>query len=104
MTNDIAIITGLITIFIIIGTVMPFINASFGSQVNEVDVDGMADSVGQGVELSGDVNAFQVFSSIMLMFFWTFGALPFWLDMIFIIFRVVLGMTVARNIWIGGGA
>jgi hypothetical protein len=50
------------------------------------------------------VTIWQVFISIGKMFFWTFGTLPLWLDSVFLMVRIILIVTIARNIWIGGGA
>ena len=104
MVNDITIITGIASIFIFLGLVIPFINAEYGTGATEIDMEGFEDDV---EELTGEspsiISAPGIFVSVLSMFFWTFGAIPFWLDGVFLIFRFTFFITVARNIWIGGG-
>lgn len=105
--NDIGQAVAIITIFIATGLILPFINEELGgNQQFNTNIDGLNDQVSQDVQdfnkLSG-INAFSVFLSVVSMFFWSFGALPFWLDALFVIFRIQLALLIARNIWIGGG-
>ena len=102
MVNDISIITGIITIFIFLGITVPYINAEYGTQANEVNVEGFESELAESAD-SSMITLPSILISIISMFFWTFGALPFWLDGIFLIFRIILGITIARNVWIGGG-
>ena len=113
--NDIGIIAGIAGFFLLLGVMIPFIQTGFDQTVTTNNVDAFEDSVGQGVEdsqdlsglsvLTGDVpSIFQVIKSALLMFFWTFGAVPFWMDTIFLILRFTFWITLARNVWIGGGS
>ena len=110
MVNDISIIVGIMTIFVLIGVCMPFVNESFNIQGSStIQVDNLQDQIGEDAsELTEDmsvrVNAFSVFASVAQMFYWGFGSFPFWLSAIFWVMRVTLILILARNIWIGGGA
>jgi hypothetical protein len=104
MVNDISIITGIIAVFVILGTILPYINAEYGVPDSFPDVDTVEGAVGDSTgSLGSVVSGWTIFGSVISMFFWTFGALPFWLDMIFVVFRITLALTIARNVWIGGG-
>jgi len=107
--NDITIIMTIVTIFVLVGTILPFVNSDFSqTSTGTYDVDGFERDIGQeldseGIEDVDDVSPVKVILSVLSMFFWTFGALPFWLDLIFLIMRIELIITIARNVWIGGG-
>jgi len=52
-----------------------------------------------------NVSLKSVIWSVVKMFFWTFGSIPTWLDLIvFLPLRIILALIIARNIWIGGGS
>ena len=95
------IITSICLLFVAIGIFLPIVNEAVGnadSTLNDANFDDEIDTDDLTV-----ASAWNIFLSVLSMFFWTFGALPFWLDAIFMILRVTLVMTIARNIWIGGG-
>ena len=100
MVNDVTILGGIILVFVLIGVTTPLINDEFGSSNPEHNVDGLIED---GVEPTV-LNASTFVGSVFGMFFWTFGALPFWLDGILVCIRLVFWFIVARNIWVGGGA
>lgn len=120
MVNDISIITGIIALFILTGILLPFVNSAFDISDSVDNLENfesqLRDDIGntrRNETISGIFGAFSagmqgvsflnIFFSVIGMFFWTFGALPFWLDAIFLILRIMLAMIIARNIWIGGG-
>lgn len=103
MVNDMTIIYGFITFFVLIGIITPYINEEFdtsypindASQLENLDTK----------EATSSISAFKVIGSVISMFFWTFGNLPTWLDLaLFLPLRVVFYLIIARNIWIGGGS
>lgn len=104
MVNDISIATGIITLFVLLGLALPFINSSFNETVTTNNVTTLENQIGEDINNTTSINAFTVLFSVLKMFFWTFGALPFWLDGIFVILRIILALIIARNIWVGGGA
>lgn len=101
MTSDTYIMTGIISSFIILGVVLPFINAEFGSTDVDLNVDGLTTNTGQSSTEGGLTQAtttgISVLLSVLLMFFWTFGAVPFWLEAILLIMRIVLVITIFRT-------
>jgi hypothetical protein len=104
MVNDISIIAGITSVFVLLGVFLPYINAEYGEPDSFPDPDVLEQNVGEEQTTVGSVvSGWKVLGSVLSMFFWTFGALPFWLDALFVIARVTLALTVVRNIWIGGG-
>lgn len=89
-------------LFIGVGFITPYVNSEFDSDYDSPDVDYVGEDLenydpsGIGI-LSGP----SVAGSILSMFFWTFGALPTWLDMIFLVFRVVFFFLLVDLFWIG---
>jgi hypothetical protein len=100
--NDISIIIGIVSLFVIIGAVVPFIESeySYDAGIDNPDDIGSIDS---DVDSPSSVTIIDVFFSVLKMFFWSFGSLPLWLDLILTIFRVTLALAIARNVWVGGG-
>lgn len=95
---------GIISVFVIVGIALPFVNESFeGTQEFNANTQGLQDQIGQDVNDVSSISIFTVLLSVLSMFFWSFGALPFWLDGFFVILRIILVITIARNVWIGGG-
>ena len=120
MVNDISIITGIITVFILTGALLPFLTEGFGTGESFSNVAQFENEITDDIKnvksnetVTGILGALSagatgvgfldVLFSVLLMFFWTFGALPFWLDIIFLILRLILVLIIARNVWIGGG-
>ena len=103
MVNDVSIAAGIITVFVLIGLLLPFVEAEFSGQsttfngsnnVNDISGD-ISDNIGDGPNAVG---ALTIVGSVAKMFFWTFGALPFWLDAIFVVFRIVLVLILVKYI------
>lgn len=103
--NDISIITGIIILFVALGTMLPFIREDFGqTQTTDYLIDDFNQGIANDVDTVGNVSAFNVIISIFKLFFWTFGEIPLLIDaLLFIPLRIILVLTIARNIWIGGG-
>ena len=95
MVNDTFLMTTIVVVFFLLGFITPQIQNSFNVESsinNEQIIDG-----------SEDVSATTVFLNVVKMFFWTFGTLPAWLDLILEVFRVQLYILVAKFVrGIGG--
>jgi hypothetical protein len=104
MANDMTIIFGYLAFFILVGASMPFINAEFGTNVTEHDLDTLESNVGADIDSVTTVRAIDLIISVIKMFFWTFGDLWWWVDAFLLLIRVHFGVILARNVWIGGGA
>ncbi len=103
MSNDMIIIGTLLILFVGMGFIVANINDAFDATYT----GGIGDTGDLTATDEGDfttISAWKIFTSVLSMFFWTFGALPVWLDLLFWIFRAVFYLTIARNIWIGGGS
>ncbi len=108
MANDVSIITGIIATFILLGVFLPILEAGYNVTPSNTDVSDFTDSLNNaskalgkktGFEaVVGSLGFFDIAASILKMFTWTFGALPVWLDLIFIIFRIILIILVVRII------
>ena len=111
---DTVIFIGICIIFVFFGATLPFIQRDFGesqiiqnnlsvinsSATSEDSLDESLRHLGQDpLEDPPKPNMFmQVMTSIMLMFVWTFGRLPLWVDIIIEIFRLILYFIVIRII------
>ena len=100
--NDIAIIIGIVFMFILIGAALPFMRTEFGI---ENERGGEDYELPQSLDEHTDyLTLWSVIWSVAKMFFWTFGSVPILIDLLIITpFRIVLLLTVARNVWVGGG-
>ena len=96
--SDTNLIMGIVLVFVLLGTALPFVNDAFNVTSVEFSAGGIEDDIS-----GADVSATDVFFSIFAMFFWTFGSLPFWLDAIFIVFRIMLAWLIVRVIRGVGG-
>ncbi len=89
--NDVSIV--IIILFIFIGTavILPFINFEFDITSPDYNIDKVeSDFIAEDLTDVSDVSAGDILASVGKIFFWTFGDLPFWLDLIFVILRIIL--------------
>lgn len=127
MVNDVSIISGIIIFFIASGIILPFVNDSFGGNPSGNDVKGLLGANFYGTQENNtdctfvftgvsyipvcyeqqakdSVNAFDVLISIGKMFFWTFGDLPVFIDLlIYLPLRIILLFLGYRAIRGGSG-
>lgn len=89
MNTNNAILITILLVFLIVGYITPYAHTAFSEDSTSVDINSLEDSVGQETIAYNPVTMFDVFKSMFSMFFWTFGALPVWLDMVFILFRII---------------
>jgi hypothetical protein len=103
--NDISIATGIIIVFIALGIILPYVNTSFGVASSTQNIRGFQTNIGS--QSGSIIGLGTIFLSILGMFFWTFGALPWFIDFIlFLPMRIMLVMIIVRNfpvIGSGGG-
>lgn len=100
--NDVSFIILIVTVFILVGTFLPFVNESFNNSVTTFNTEGLVTNTDDQIN-TDKVSATTVFFSIFSMFFWSFGALPIFLEIFFIIMRIILGVLIYRNVRSGGG-
>jgi len=119
-SNDIGIIVGIISFFIGVGLILPWIYADFGYSYDGVTVTKIEEDLGS-VEsptatqctdwiaciIQGTVSSTNmIWSSVIGIFnllLWGFGILPFWLNMIFWILRITLIVVIGRQFLGSGG-
>lgn len=100
--NDVAMIMTIVSVFVLIGIILPFVNGAFEqTDQGSYDVDGLQRDAGQ--TSFGITGLLQILGSVFSMFFWTFGQLPVFIDVIFVLFRIELAILILRNVWVGGG-
>lgn len=81
--SDTSLFMTLLIIFVLMGTLLPFVTTAFSQQANTYDVEGVQDAVGQGLT-TNPVTVLDVVLSIFLIFFWTF-AIPALVEVLFLL-------------------
>lgn len=110
--NDISIITIIVLIFLGSSLIIPFLNDEFGTTGGVFNNDKLTGEIQDGAkkipEASAfDTDAFTVITTTIKLAFFDVGnslELPFWLDLLYTVLAIVLILTIARNVWIGGGS
>jgi len=92
--NDSHILLGIVSVFILLGFFLPYINEAFGQDSTSQNFNNLQNELGEATSENG-VNAFTVLASILSMFFWSFG-LPAWLNAIFLIPRLMIVWLIVR--------
>ncbi len=96
--SDTAILWTIITIFVILGTVLPFIHQDFAQPQTDLDSKGIEFAGGQEVKASS-VTILSVIISIFTMFFWSFGNIPTVPEIIiFVPMRIIFLVVLYRNL------
>lgn len=110
MGNDMTILYGIIILFIAIGALLPLVQADLNTTASTAySPNTIYTTSKEGLETESGFwgtapGLWQTLKSIVAMFFWTFGGLPFYVDLfIFIPLRLLAFGIIARNIWVGGG-
>lgn len=87
MASNNSLLITFLSVFLALGFVMPFITSEFGSETSTADAEGFMEDVGQ--QDYTDVSAFEIILSMASIFFWSFGAVPVWVNLILMIPRVI---------------
>ena len=78
-------------IFIGVGIIIPFVNSEFNVNSSTFDTKNVANElIDEDLQDVSGVGAGDILKSVGKIFFWTFGDLPFWLDAIFVVLRIML--------------
>jgi len=86
--------------FLIVGIALPYINEDFPTSVPKYDTEGYISGQGQEI-VQGTTDAVDIFLSVVSMFFWTFGALPIYIEFIFLFLRLIFYAILVDLLWIG---
>lgn len=101
MDSEVKALYIIVTLFVGLGILLPYIQAEFGEDQTNNDVSGLTSI--DSDDATSSVGLFTVLGSVFTMFFWTFGNLPVWLDaFLFIPLRVILAYVIIR-VARGGG-
>lgn len=90
-SNDTGILIGIVAVLLVTGTLLPFINSAFDDNETTFNTDGIEQDIAQN-----DIKTITFILSITSMFFWTFGLLPFWIDLFFVILRIAFYILLYR--------
>lgn len=104
MVSDTYIFSGILLVFVLLGTLLPFIHDEFegSSGISDSDIEDVTRDFGDEDE---DLSFTDVIASIFSMFFWTFGSVWWVLDLLVLTpMRVVLVVMLVRWTWFGGGS
>ena len=102
MVNDVSIMWGIVTVFVMLGVLLPYVNADLRVDGTQIQTGNLQSEVGDDVRSASTINIFTVLFSVVSMFFWSFGQIPFFLECAFFIpARIMLAVIIARNVWIG---
>lgn len=99
--NDVSMIAFLVLFFLFLGLIIPYINASFGSSYSEYDV-GIADQYDDDTSIT-TVTGTSLLFSIITIFFWSFGAVNIYVDLLLTVFRIILAILIYRQLRSGAG-
>jgi len=127
MVNDTSILAGIVIFFISCGVFLPYVNEAFGTfsdTPNYADLlksttrtastnsticvpvyfAGFYRTICSTSEENQEITGWDIIASVGKMFFWTFGQIPFFIDLIiFVPLRIVLGFLFYMAIRSGGG-
>ena len=97
--SDVTIASGIIITFIVLGTVLPYIHQAFGSSAyNTVNVAGVKTEAGTGTGSIAAITLGTVLFSVLKMFFWTFGLVSAWVELVILMpMRIALAIIAVRN-------
>lgn len=80
----------------ILGTVLPFIQASFNTAVVDNPADTFQSNLDNQIKDASVVTFTDVIVSVVSIYFWTFGALPIFIDVLLTIVRVGIAWLFIR--------
>ncbi len=104
--SDVTIIATILFIFIGTAVALPFINSEFEITSPDYDIGNVeSELVAEEFSDVSDIKAGDLLKSLGKIFFWTFGDLPLWLDLIFTILRIIFFYIIIRTFtpFISGG-
>lgn len=91
MADLLAVLIGLISIFFILGTALPFIQHDFGMpEVKNNFIDSTVQQPNDTNPVTAPFSWLAVLFSIIKMFFWTFGQVPLIIELILEFFRIIM--------------
>lgn len=104
--NDVTILVGIMVTIFLTAYILTYINIGFDTEYAEFDTDKTKDGAIQDAENVGTLDAFNVLITVLKLSTWDVGDtlnLYWWIDLFYTILALTFIITIARNIWIGGG-
>lgn len=102
--NDMTIAFPILFLFVALGIVMPYVNASFNQNVNSNNVNLIDQQLQTQTQAASSITTFTILFSVAKMFIWTFGSINAIIDaLIFIPLRIMLALFLYRQIRSGAG-
>lgn len=105
--NDMVLLAGLFSILALASAIIPYMNSALDTRGSTFNANTNADEFRDNAENVSTFNAFSVLLTFLKFGLFDIGNtlnLPFWLDTIFAVMFYIFTITIARNIWVGGGA
>lgn len=105
--NDVWILTVILAIFISSAYFLPIVTAEIGDKSSEYDIDNYERNIQEDSGSVTQLNVFSILLNMLKLGLWDIGddlGLPAWLDLVYTLLGIVFIVTIARNIWIGGGS
>ena len=108
MVNDIHIATGIIGFMFFVAFLMPSLQTEFGFGVTNISQTSIDDNINpeltENIQTISSVKQLSIVGSIATMFFWTYTFLPAWVQLFFLVIRIVIILILAKYIpFVGGG-
>ncbi len=98
--TDTILLWTIVSIFVLLGAILPFIHEDFGQPVTQLESGLVKDASAQNIEAStSSVTVLGVIVSIFTIFFWTFGNIPAIIDLVvFVPMRIMFLVLLFRNL------
>ncbi len=90
MSNTTIITITIITVFLVVGVMLPYVESAFNSTSHTAGADDLESTLLGSSQDEAKVNAFDILAGIGKVAFWSFGSFPIWLELIFTLLRVTL--------------
>lgn len=97
-STSIGLVITIAAIFIFVGVLLPYVRSDMGLSASDMSTGNIEQDMRDNMGSEAAISIWTVIGSVLSMFLWTFGALPFWLEMIFTIMRVTLYMGIGAII------
>jgi len=105
MSNDIIIIGVILFIFLGLGATLPYVDAEFNQASSSgMDIVAIGDGIGDQVEITTAISAWDILLSVIAIPFFTIANIPWFMVAFMVLLRIIFWITIARNVWVGGGA
>lgn len=98
----------LIILFIVSSSLLiPYVRGEFESSYSDTTeainrIDDNVTAIETTVQDSGSSNFWKILKTISSIFFWSFGNIPFWIDLLlYLPLRLIAWYIIADSIWIG---